>query len=116
MNNPHAMTAQAGAVAARQEWFERELVAAERQWIDAFSRRWEEGDDVPSKDHFIALWFAERSPPAAVLVEALEELVKLKEAYCHCDGTQEAEDAAILAILNKIDELTQPIKERSNGR
>ena len=52
---------------------------------------------------------------AAVPVEALEELVKLKEAYCRCDGTQEAEDAAILAILNKIDELTQLIKERSNG-
>lgn len=36
---------------------------------------------------------------------AIAELIELKRAYCECDGTQEAEDKAICALLDKIDEL-----------
>lgn len=54
-------------VAERQAWYEQQIALAEGQWAAAFLDRWECGDDVPSKEHYVALWLAERAapPPAA---------------------------------------------------
>ena len=105
------MTAQAGAVAWRAVATENGS-SPQTLWIAMPVSSWAIHDEAAG---ICTIEYAYTTPPAAVPVEALEGLVKLKEAYCRCDGTQEAEDAAILTILNKIDELTQLIKERSNG-
>jgi hypothetical protein len=71
VSNPDKLPASTGQVhghdliAARQEWYEQQINEAERRWLDGFSRRYEEGDDVPSMGHFVALWLAERTPPTA---------------------------------------------------
>lgn len=59
-------------IAARQAWFEEQAALAESEWIDFFQERFEGGDDVPDKEHFIALWLAERDPLATDLAAAIE--------------------------------------------
>ena len=63
-------------VAERQAWYEQQIALAEGQWAAAFLDRWECGDDVPSKEHYVALWLAERAaqPPVSVPLDGLTAL------------------------------------------
>lgn len=53
---------EAAGVATLQEWYAREIESAENHWIDTLEKRFDDGDDVPGKAHFVALWLAERTP------------------------------------------------------
>lgn len=69
---PSTPPADAGCVAALQAWVAEQLSSAESHWIDTLQERWEDGDDVPDREHFVSLWIAERLPaaPAAQAKEA----------------------------------------------
>lgn len=45
----------------RQQWFATQIGEAEGRWVSQFNGRYEAGDDVPDKDHFVTLWLAERA-------------------------------------------------------
>jgi hypothetical protein len=76
-------------LAERQAWYEQQIALAECLWAAAFLDRWECGDDVPSKEYYVALWLAARAaPPLAATRGDVRGLVDKLVDAAYQDGMQ----------------------------
>lgn len=93
------------ALVERQKWFEEQIASGESEWIDFWQERFEDGDDVPDKEHFVSLWLAERCA----------ELLAAPQA-APAEDEQDDRDVPVWTLIKLLKECGGVEDEGENGR